>query len=225
MTRHEDVATYDAATAATYDADREGEEHWRAENDFVAGFAARHDLGAVLDVPVGTGRLLPHLDGALRIVGLDVSRDMLERAAAVRLPLDRVTPELSLGDALDLEHDDDTFDTVVCFRLAHLLPPEAVPALFGELGRVCAGTLLVQTYAYPIVTRPVIWRRLGRRAARLVRRPVPESATPWSHIQSYSHTAAFLDDCVDMAGLRLVRRHHISDYGRAAVHVLELRGR
>jgi len=109
----------------------------RRGNDprLVRGILARHlpprTPAAVLDVPCGTARLRPAIEGGgCTWFGLDVSASMLTSAAAEGRPLLR-------GDVEALPFPDDAFDAVVCCRLLHHLADPAVFArTVGELVRV-----------------------------------------------------------------------------------------
>lgn len=216
---YDGYSKYDRRVAQSYDDDRQGEAHWRAEFEWMANFANTRPLGRVLDIPVGTGRLLTAMSSADSIVGVDVSDDMLRvaRSAVDAAALSNV--ELRKGDALRLLFDDRAFDSVVCFRLAHLLPPELVPALLAELSRVCAGHILIQVYvAAPAMPRP----RLVSWLASQVRRVFPRPKLPWSHIRSYLHTWDFFEAATNGVGLRIATRHRLGEYSGSSVEVLEL---
>jgi ubiquinone/menaquinone biosynthesis C-methylase UbiE len=210
---------YDSKVARSYDQDRRGEAHWRAEYDWLAAYAARERLGRVLDIPVGTGRLLPALASADAIVGVDVSEDMLEVARGAVAQAGLVQVELREGDALHLQDADRAFDTVSCFRLAHLLPPEMITPLMLELSRVCAGRIVMQVYVAPDrITRwpPLAW------LIRQVRRLRSRQQLPWSHIQSYPHTWRLFERAFKQAGLKVLTRHPLDRYGGSTVEVVEL---
>jgi len=91
--------------------------------------------GRVLDVACGTATNAQFVPEGTEYVGIDVSVDMLEQAAAN-------VEWLSLGenllemDAQALEFDDDSFDTVIS-SLSTCTFPDPVAAL-SEMGRVCA---------------------------------------------------------------------------------------
>ena len=92
--------------------------------------------GSVLEVGVGTGLTLPEYQPHLRITGMDVSREMLEKARAkvAAQGLDHVT-ELRDMDARELDYPDDGFDIVVGMYLVSVVPePEKV---IREMARVC----------------------------------------------------------------------------------------
>lgn len=214
---------YDARVAQSYEDDRRCEDHWQAEQQFMSRYAADHRLGRLLDVPVGTGRFFECYARAESVVGVDVSAHMLQiaRRKAAQAALQNV--ELIEGDVVGLPYPDACFDTVVCFRLMHLLPPHVVKAAFVELARVSAGSVLVQVYAADERSGPArILSRAHALARKLMRRLMSRSQKPWSHINSYGHSEQFLLSAAADAGLRLHRRNFLARYGQASVDVLEL---
>jgi SAM-dependent methyltransferase len=121
----------------------------------------------VVDVPTGGGVIFAR--GAPRtlglLVGVDLSRPMLERAAARRL-VAGLRPErvlLARGDATRLPFFDASVDRVCCFNSLHCIPHHA--AVLAEFRRVLkpggelVGTTLVED-------APLPWR-LNVEAARL----------------------------------------------------------
>lgn len=211
---------YNSQVADTYDRDREGEAHWREEQEFLASFVRTHSIGRVLDMPVGTGRFLEFYAQAKRVVGIDISDDMLRVSADKIKVLGMKHVALVKGDATAVEYPDGEFETIICFRLVHLLPPAVVPLLFAELARLSCGTVLVQVYA-AIGDRRDLVEKLGSLAGRIVRRLVRRQKTPWSHIRSYPHREDFILAAARRAGLRLLEAHSLSHYEGSAVQVLE----
>jgi ubiquinone/menaquinone biosynthesis C-methylase UbiE len=69
-------------------------------------------LGDVLEIGIGTGRNLPFYLPDVRLTGVDLSTDMLERARVRAQELGREA-DLRLGDAEQLEFEASSFDTVV----------------------------------------------------------------------------------------------------------------
>ncbi len=89
----------------------------------------------VLDVGVGTGRFAkPLLDRGFSIVGVDVSRQMMAKAAM------KGARELVQGDAHYLPFHDESFDAAIFILFLHLVPdwPRAV----REIGRICEGPVI-----------------------------------------------------------------------------------
>jgi len=216
---YDGLTKYDSKVAQTYDSDREGEAHWRLEHEWLSAYARRRSLGRVLDVPTGTGRLLTAMHSATAIVGVDVSDAMLEMARAAARAVPHCEVVLARGDAMALEFPDRSFDTVVCFRLVHLIPPTLLRQLFAELRRVCAGVVVAQVYvgnqALP-APGPV------RRLAGQIKRAILRKGRPWAHIQSYSHGEGVIADAYRVAGLRLIGCERLDMYEGASVEMLEL---
>lgn len=92
--------------------------------------------GPVLEVPCGGGKLLAACaSGGRRVVGADISRGLLARAAGfprVRCDVER------------LPFKDGAFGAVVCVRLMHRLVPARQEAVLRELARVCRGAVVAQ---------------------------------------------------------------------------------
>jgi ubiquinone/menaquinone biosynthesis C-methylase UbiE len=99
----------------------------------------------VLDLPCGTGRLLPALAAAgYRAVGADVAREMLQAGRALRPAR---LPQVQ-ADAACLPFRSASFDAVVCLRfLFHLEPLERRRCL-AELRRVARDGVVVGQVRY-----------------------------------------------------------------------------
>jgi ubiquinone/menaquinone biosynthesis C-methylase UbiE len=125
---------YRRATAANYERRRAGQGRWKAEHEAVAEWL-RGARGAVLDVPVGTGRFIPlYEEMKLRYTGLDVSEDMLEIA---RPRVRSRRGEVFLGDVFDLsDFVRDEYETVVCVRLLHLVSQREAERALAWMCRV-----------------------------------------------------------------------------------------
>jgi len=112
-------------------------------HDAVAAFLDElwDDVHDVLDVGCGTGLLAAELTArGYRVVGVDASHDMLERAR------DRLGPDaaLTLANLPDLEVDG-VFDAVVCTLdgITYLTPEELTPAAVAFASRLRPGGWLV----------------------------------------------------------------------------------
>ncbi len=109
-------------------------------------------LGAgarVLDIPCGTGRLLPLLrEMGFQVVEADSSAHMIEQArqyAAGRGLSDGT--EFRVEDALATRFADDAFDAVLCNRLFHHFREAQVRRrCLRELSRICRGPLIVSFF-------------------------------------------------------------------------------
>ena len=90
----------------------------------------------ILEVGVGTGLSLPLYPDNVSVVGIDISRHMLDQARVrqARCGLENVA-ELMVMDAENMEFTDDSFDKVVAMYVASVVPhPER---LVDEMRRVC----------------------------------------------------------------------------------------
>ena len=94
----------------------------------------RRARGRVFEIAVGTGKNLPYYPPSVRIIAMDLSREMLKiaRGRAETLPIDI---SFLLGDAEALPFRDHSFDTVVS-SLSTCTFPDPVAAL-KEMARVC----------------------------------------------------------------------------------------
>jgi ubiquinone/menaquinone biosynthesis C-methylase UbiE len=214
---------YDAPVAKTYEEDRAGEQHWQAEQAFMASYVSANQLGKVLDMPVGTGRFFEYYGNAKSVVGIDISSHMLREARAKAGIFSIPMLDLHEGDALAVQYPNSSFDTVVCFRLVHLLPSEAVQSLFAELARLSRSRLLVQIYAQPSRSKNVLLKPVRAAARRVFGLFGRKKSLPWSHIQSFSHTRQALLEYARSAGLNLFRCHTLCSYAGTSVEVLEFR--
>lgn len=112
----------------------------------ILGYIAPHQSPLVLDVATGTGRLpdalLDHTHFHGRIIGVDLSRRMLEKAAE-KLSTDGERVTLVWAPAEKLPFDDDTFDVVTCLESLEFMGNPI--DVLGEIARVLrpGGLLLI----------------------------------------------------------------------------------
>jgi ubiquinone/menaquinone biosynthesis C-methylase UbiE len=247
-----DAASYDGyrkytdAVASTYERDRQVEAHWWKEDEFVREYFSERAVPRLLDIPVGTGRFLPHYKRAQTIVGVDVSEDMLSEARQ-KLPLlpAGAVASVERGDVFALRFADREFTHAVVWRLFHLLPSALIEGAIAELCRVTEGEIVLQTYvAHAPVAVPRMpfrsrltdgLRRVARSLDALVSRPssasptattttatevvAPGGATPWSHIQSYSHAQSQIDALFLGHGFAARSARHLDTYDNCDVRV------
>jgi ubiquinone/menaquinone biosynthesis C-methylase UbiE len=114
--------------------------------------------GRVLEVGVGTGLNLPLYPASCRVVGLDVSAPMLERAAQAAAELPHVE-RLVHGTVADLA-DDERFDAVVLtWVLCWVAEPEALLADARRHLAPGGRLLLIEPSIRPASpTAAVVWR-------------------------------------------------------------------
>lgn len=105
--------------------------------------------GTLLDAGVGTGRNFPFYPSDSKVVGIDLSPAMLERAKHRRDTLG-TDVDLHKMNVMDMEFEDDSYDAVISTFLFCVLDDKyQLPAL-KELSRVCRpdGTIHILEYAY-----------------------------------------------------------------------------
>jgi len=143
---------YKGSVAARYDKDREAEEKWQLELDFIGKIIAEIEVGtSILDVPLGTGRFLGiYEQGRMRtIVGIDISMDMLLQAKqknSVRQSGNDVY--MIVGDAERLPIKDNSVDYVVCIRFLNWLSEAHFTNVLKECHRVARRGLIVGVRVY-----------------------------------------------------------------------------
>jgi ubiquinone/menaquinone biosynthesis C-methylase UbiE len=160
---------YVGNTASGYEDFRARSLKWCVEEE-----AARELLDEVaigsrsLDVPVGTGRLLPHIKARqFDAHGLDVSPDMLAIAQEQADDAD-MDIELRLGDIREIPFSDGHFDLVTCLRFLNWIDEEGVEEVVTELARVSSDKVLLGIRYLPppdeVIRRPSPVVRLAMRA-------------------------------------------------------------
>jgi len=90
----------------------------------------------ILEVGVGTGLSLPLYPADVRVTGIDISEEMLERAR-VRVERNRIDGRVGLHvmDAERMDFPDNTFDKVVAMYVVSVVPHPV--RLVDEMRRVC----------------------------------------------------------------------------------------
>jgi ubiquinone/menaquinone biosynthesis C-methylase UbiE len=141
-----------AKQAATYDDDPWERRLLGTEH---RAWCCSQATGDTLEVAIGTGLNLPHYPPEVRLTGVDLTPEMLERAQARAVELGRPV-DLCEGDAQDLPFADATFDTVIC-TYAFCSIPDDVRA-FEEMARVLrpGGRLILLDHTASTL-RPAYW--------------------------------------------------------------------
>lgn len=107
--------------------------------------AAERIGGRILEVGVGTGISLAQYGEETRVVGVDISESMLDKARsrAKRLDADRI--EIEVGDAENLRFPDNSFDAVVAQYVVTACPnPELALDEFARVVRP-GGEIIITT--------------------------------------------------------------------------------
>lgn len=128
--------------------------------------------GRLLEVGVGTGLALPHYAAHLRVTGIDLSADMLDKARA-RIAAEGTSNVEALieMDATAMDFADASFDVAAAMYVMTVVPDPA--AVMHEMARVVkpGGTVLVASHFSTQGLTGAIERGLARQASRLGWRP------------------------------------------------------
>jgi SAM-dependent methyltransferase len=148
---------------------------WAAEASTFDNIYKRINPKKVLDLPVGTGRFVEtYLGNGAEVVGVDISQNMLEEAAAKVPPGGRV--ELRRADVLSLEKSSDLgrgYDLIVCMRFIYWLRPHELAIMLRAFNATGAPLIVASTKVALDHRAPILgggWTRsLGRLRAHLYR--------------------------------------------------------
>jgi len=111
------------------------------------------DYESVLDVGVGTGKFAkPLQELGLEIVGIDISKKMLQKA------VDKEVKSLMLADALNLPFRDLSFDCSMSVRVLHLVKDWR--SALKEIERVTKKALVSILYEWPQTTPNSAYKKL-----------------------------------------------------------------
>jgi ubiquinone/menaquinone biosynthesis C-methylase UbiE len=135
---------YRGTVADQYDLVRTGEKKWAREQKVMSVLLASMPSGTqVIDVPVGTGRLLEFYKQYGHVVtGVDVSPDMLREAGNKAADL-RLEVKLAEGDIRHLLGKSNEYDVAVCLRLLNLIDMPTFRLAIRELARVSRSVVIV----------------------------------------------------------------------------------
>lgn len=154
-------------------------------------WACAQVIGDVLEVAVGTGRNLEHYPSEVRVVGIDLSPEMLQRARARAQTLG-LEAALQQGDAHRLCFDDETFDTVLCtFSLCSIPEPRLAVREMTRVLRPGGRLVLVEHTASPNalvyvvqwLVHQVTYRLASERMLGRPRRAVAAAQLKISHLE------------------------------------------
>lgn len=154
---------YDSQSAEDYERLRFsgllGQYRWRREQTAVRELVSCIEAGsAVADIPCGIGRWWPVLaTRASRIVGIDISPAMLERAES-RARTSTIPTELRHGEAEAIPLGDLSVDYVFSFALTKHLPLRSQMRVLSEFARV-SRIGVISTFSIVTSSNYEMWRR------------------------------------------------------------------
>lgn len=151
---------YTGAVAQNYDAERQSKAKWTVEQAVIESMLADLPPGSwIFDGPCGTGRWLDLCKARQFIFrGVDLSRDMLDQAAAklgnqtpafqLELPDGKIveTPQFSFneGNILSLGNiPDKSVDATLNIRITRWLTPDECRTMFTEMMRISRDRIIL----------------------------------------------------------------------------------
>jgi len=146
--------------------------------------------GDLLDAGVGTGRNFPYYPEGSKVVGIDLSVAMLERARRRRDKLG-TTVELREMNVLEMDFADASFDSVVSTFLFCVLEPEHQQPALEEIRRVCRPGGMIHILEYDISENPI-------------QRVVMKLWAPWVRFAYGAEFDRKTEQYLEPAGLELV---------------------
>lgn len=226
MTDYGARAHYHGNVAQSYDARRTGSLKWAREQALMTELIGALPRGStVLDVPIGTARYAEmYAAGGHRVVGADVSRDMLREARGR-------APELGLvqADVTKLPFAAGSFDFVVSTRLMNWLPAPVFHAAVQELARVARRGLILGVRGSERVGlrhAPVFVQELAQTPKLVVASAVAAVRTRKDKIPLVIHPQPRIDEAFADAGLAVERAVQVWDgtaFTRTPLHFTPLR--
>ncbi len=163
--------------------------------------------GRILEVGVGTGLSLPYYSDSNRIVGIDLSAHMLEKARArvVKEGLSHVE-DLAIMDAENLDYADESFDVVTAQCVVNTVPhPEKALEEFARVLKPGGEIVLLNRIGAEAGPRLAFERLFQPVANRFGWR----SDFPWSLFNSWLATSAF--------EMHLIERQAVPPFGHFSV--------
>lgn len=140
---------YTRQVVEQYEALRQNDRYWAWENKVVDHCLGAFQVGdRITDCPVGTGRFMDiYARHGLRLLGIDISPDMLEEA---RTKVDAAgmvgRVELIQADASSFRQLQRPTNALICFRLLHLISDSNLDGVVQGLAALPSQTIFLQVF-------------------------------------------------------------------------------
>lgn len=122
---------------------REATPQWIQETKIMGELLARYPSRTIVDIPVGTGRFMQfYAKNRNKVIGLDVSADMLEQARAEAARQKLQSPRLELADIFEVDPASYRADVAVCLRFLNHLEQEWVPRALKSLAAIATEAVI-----------------------------------------------------------------------------------
>jgi len=136
---------YKGNVAKSYLSNRTRSLKWRKEQNLMSKMISNLPKGSwILDIPVGTGRLLPfYAKGNYPVYGMDISEDMLAESKQAHKDMDNIQDFIE-GNAENIPLPDESVDYVICLRLLNLVPLAVLENMIKEFKRVSRIGMIIE---------------------------------------------------------------------------------
>ena len=136
---------YKGEVAKSYLRSRTRSLKWRREQRLMRKIIENLPKGSsILDLPVGTGRLMPYYAKQNQpVYGIDISNDMLSQGQEIHQGMDNIKG-LIQGNAEAIPLSDESIDYVICLRLLNLVPLTVLKNIIKEFKRVSRKGIIIQ---------------------------------------------------------------------------------
>ena len=136
---------YKGDVAKLYNKNRTSSVKWKREQKIMEKIISNFSPNStILDLPIGTGRLLPFYESwNHKVYGVDISTDMLEETSKASKGMN-TNVDLIEGNIEKIPLPDNSVDYVVCMRLFNLVPISTVEIGLKEFCRVSRDRIFFQ---------------------------------------------------------------------------------
>ncbi len=136
---------YKGDVAKLYNKNRTSSLKWKREQKIMEKIISNFSpKSIILDIPVGTGRLIPFYDSrSHKIYGIDISSDMLAETSKATKGTN-TDIDLIEGNIEKIPLRDNSVDYVVCMRLFNLIPISTLVIGLKEFCRVSRDRIFIQ---------------------------------------------------------------------------------
>lgn len=134
---------YTGARIKDYVSKREQTPQWIKETKIMADLLARFPSKTVVDIPVGTGRFMQfYAKHKNKVIGLDVSPDMLEQARSEAERYKVKAPRIELADIFEVDPARYSADVAVSLRFLNHLERDWVGKAIKSLAALASDTVI-----------------------------------------------------------------------------------
>lgn len=158
-----------------------------------------------LDCPCGNGRWFGVLSmRASQIIGMDISEVMAKAASEIHIK--GINLKVNIGEAEDIDMEDNSVDHVFSYALMKHLPPEIKVKAISEFARVSTGRIAVSFGVFNPIGK-LLWKIRGEH----------EWPVKWSEIKQLANIVSLDIGAIYKSSIPIVGMEHIVVFERKPV--------